>query len=99
MKSTGSRKDVKKGAAAPAQSRIGTPRTAFENPESAESVKIGRVYGIKSKTLKGVVIIQPEEDKLIGLLDAGKIDEFRQRLHASRLKRRKQLMARVISGR
>ena len=49
--------------------------------------------------LKGVVAIEPEEEKLIQLLAAGEVDEFRRRLKASSIRTRRQMFARVISAR
>lgn len=47
---------------------------------------------------KGAVVMKQQEDNLIALLDQGKVDEFRRRLNASKLERRKQMFSRVISG-
>lgn len=52
----------------------------------------------KIQEVKGVVVMQPQEDDLIALLDAGKVDEFRLRMNASRLERRKHMYARVMSS-
>ena len=48
--------------------------------------------------LKGAVVMKQQEDNLIALLDQGNVDEFRRRLNASKLERRKQMFSRVISG-
>jgi hypothetical protein len=89
MKSTGTAKSARKPVTKGAKSVEAKPPAGFK-------------HGFKTRTndkLTGFVIIQPEEDNLIALLDAGKVEEFRRRLELSRQKRRKQMFARVLAGR
>lgn len=84
----------------PAGARVGN---AIEMTIGADVVIIDGKDGSKiaatiADVFKGAVVMKQQEDNLIALLDQGNVDEFRRRLYASKLERRKQMFSRVISG-
>lgn len=96
MKRRGSQKKpaMKARTVAPRESKVDKLSPAIEQG----FVTMGGMKAPK-RELKGVVIIEPEENNLIALLDAGNLEEFRRQLDEGRQQRRKQMFARVISGR
>lgn len=67
-----------------------TRRAASKQPVESNGPK-------RPQKIQGAIIMEPEAEGLIRLLDEGNLVEFRRRRAASRLRQRMQMFARVIS--